>query len=240
MKPLFYHFALSRSFFAHFFKATFKQHHRELKPVFERFIAKDGIVIDVGGHAGQFSKLFAGIAAQGCVFTFEPATYARVILRAALSLNRKHNVVIVPAGLATHSGCELLNIPVKRRRSLGFGLSHIGSDNSEHTTVQEPIVLITLDEFIEKTGIERVDFIKADIEGWELRMLEGAGETLKRFRPTIMIELDEHHLNRAGDTLEKAWTHLTHLGYTPHILDDEGVLQKVPHLRAGDIWWIIC
>jgi len=68
-------------------------------------------------------------------------------------------------------------------------------------------------------------------------MLEGARETLKRFRPTILIELDEHHLNRAGDTLAGAWDFLTNLGYTPHPLDKNLVLQELSQPCSGDIWW---
>ena len=233
----FYHFSLTPSFLAHLFKAIFKKHHRELKPVFERYIPNNGVVIDVGGHAGQFSKMFADIAQQGCIFTFEPATYARTILHTVLFLNKKHNVVVVPAGLGAHGGCEIINIPLKRKRSLGFGLSHIGDENSGRIVVREPVVLITLDEFIIKTGIERVDFIKADIEGWELKMLEGARETLKRFRPTIMIELNEDHLKRAGDSLADTWSFLTTIGYSPHCLDEKNVLQNLSQPQNGDIWW---
>ena len=44
---------------------------------------------------------------------------------------------------------------------------------------------ITLDEFIERNGISRVDFIKADIEGMERNLLKGAGQTLKKFKPKL-------------------------------------------------------
>ena len=52
--------------------ACFQQHHTELTPVFRPLIAPDAVVIDVGAHAGQFSKLFAGLAPQGRVYAFEP------------------------------------------------------------------------------------------------------------------------------------------------------------------------
>ncbi len=209
-----------------------------MKPMFERHIPNNGVVIDVGGHAGQFSKLFAGIATQGSVFTFEPASYARTILRAALMVNRIRNAVVIPAGLGAQNGCDIINIPRKSSRSLGFGLSHFGDDTSGRALVKEPVVLIRLDEFIDKAGIERVDFIKADIEGWELKMLEGAAETLKRFRPTMMIELVDEHLKRAGGSIAEAWNFLTALGYAPYIPDAHLVLQKLSGPRNGDIWWL--
>jgi hypothetical protein len=96
---------------------------------------------------------------------------------------------------------------------------------------------MSLDDFIFKAGIKRVDFIKADIEGWELQMLMGAQMTLKRFRPAILIELDEHHLARAGGTLESAWSFLTGLGYVPHIMEKNLALMELTQARSGDIWW---
>ncbi len=234
----FYNFSLTPSVLGHIFKASFQKHHRKLKPLFERFIPKNGYVIDVGGHAGQFSKLFSEIAPQGRIFTFEPASYARIILRIALIWNRKRNVVVIPAGLAARSGCEMLHIPMKRKSSMGFGLSHMGNDKSGCNMINEPIALLSLDDFILKAKILRVDFIKVDIEGWELQMLEGAKDTLTKFKPTIMIELDETHLHRAGNDLASAWNFLTTLGYRPHILDDKLVLQELFQPRSGDIWWI--
>jgi len=52
---------------AHFFKAATKQHHREMLPLLRRYIGADAVVIDVGAHAGQFAKLFAGLAVRGHV-----------------------------------------------------------------------------------------------------------------------------------------------------------------------------
>lgn len=44
-----------------------------------------------------------------------------------------------------------------------------------------------MDAFVEKQGLERVDFIKADIEGYERKLLMGAQETLKRFAPKLAL-----------------------------------------------------
>ena len=49
-------------FLAHLLKATLRQHHGELIPVFAPHIPDEAVVIDVGAHAGQFSKLFAKMA----------------------------------------------------------------------------------------------------------------------------------------------------------------------------------
>lgn|GEM_PF-1834066 len=111
---------------AHLFKAIAKQHHRAMLPVLRRLIPTDGVVLDVGAHAGQFTKLFAGIARDGQVIAVEPGAYARSILRPALALNRVRNVVTVPVGLSDRSGVSILSVPIKRR----------GSRRSSRPTVQ--------------------------------------------------------------------------------------------------------
>ena len=63
------------SYFAHAFKAVTRQHHTELKPALAPYIPRDAVVADVGGHSGPFAKLFAGLAPDGTVYTFEPGAY---------------------------------------------------------------------------------------------------------------------------------------------------------------------
>ncbi len=46
---------------------------------------------------------------------------------------------------------------------------------------------ITLDDFVKEKNLERVDFIKSDIEGFERNMLQGAQETLKNFAPKLAL-----------------------------------------------------
>ena len=52
---------------------------------------------------------------------------------------------------------------------------------------KETITLTTIDKFVEDKGLEKVDFIKSDIEGEERNMLLGATETLKRFAPKLAL-----------------------------------------------------
>lgn len=233
-----YRFGLSVSFAAHVFKAVVKQHHREQLPILRRLIPRDGVIVDVGGHAGQYAKLFARLAPQGHVYTFEPGSYALAILRAAVRLNRLRNITIMPQGLGAMPGTARLSIPLKHRRTLGFGLSHLGADGSGRPVFEQDITLTTLDAFVAQHRLERLDFLKADIEGWELRMLEGAAATLRRFRPPILIELIDHLLARAGDDRARAWGFLGGLGYRPYVEQDGGTLAPIDAPRDGDIWWL--
>jgi FkbM family methyltransferase len=63
-------------------------------------------------------------------------------------------------------------------------LSHIAAiteHRAHRPSISDPISLTTIDRFVVSEDLERLDFIKADIEGWELRMIVGAEQTLLRF-----------------------------------------------------------
>jgi len=62
------------SYAAHGFKSVAKQHHKELAVHFRALFPRDAVVFDVGAHAGQFTKLFARLVPEGCVYSFEPGS----------------------------------------------------------------------------------------------------------------------------------------------------------------------
>jgi FkbM family methyltransferase len=231
----YFRFRLNPGFFAHLFKAVFKQHHRWLAPVLSPSIPADAIVFDVGAHAGQFTKLFARMAPEGFVYAFEPGTYARAILRAAVRLNFIRNVAILPLALGERGGVAILRVPVKRSGSYGFGLAYVGDDWSAGAEL-EAVGIATLDEVAAALRLERLDFIKADIEGYELRLIKGARATLTRFKPALLLEHDETRLARAGDRLEDLWNELVSLGYRPH--QPSPARTPLDQPCGGDVLWL--
>ena len=68
-------------------------------------------------------------------------------------------------------------------------------------SVNEKISVTTLDKFVEENRLERVDFIKADIEGSEREMLKGAANVLKTFAPKLAV--CTYHLPDDPEALEK-------------------------------------
>jgi FkbM family methyltransferase len=233
-----YRWRLSPSFVAHLWKAVTQQHHRELLSALGRCVPRDGVVLDVGAHAGQFTKLFADLAVDGRVYAIEPGSYARAILRAAIGMRRLGNVAVVPAAVGAESRLEILNIPVKASGAVGFGLSHFGAAEARWPRVATELVAqTTIDDLVVSLALDRLDFIKADIEGGELRMLEGARRSLERFRPRLLIELTDTHLARAGDTLAEAFAFLEDRGYRAFALDADGAFAAVAAPRDGDFWF---
>ncbi len=227
------------TYLAHLGKAVLRQHHRGLLPVLRPLVPDDGVVFDVGGHAGQFAKLFAGLVPRGRVFSFEPGGYALSILTRVVRLRRLSNVTVVPTGLSDAAGSAVLHMPVKASGSYGFGLSHLGADETRRRQRDEEISLTTIDAFCDQQALHRLDFIKADIEGWELRMLTGGARAIARFRPVILLEVSAAHLARAGDTVEDLWKFLENLGYRPTPLATAASgFAVAPRHGAGDLLWL--
>ena len=234
-----YHWRPSGSFLAHLLKATTQQHHRALAPAIARLVPPTAVVFDVGAHAGQYTKLFAHAANHGRVYAFEPASYARSILRTVVWLHGLSNVAVVPMALGSEARLDTLTIPLKSSGSFGFGLSHLGKPAERWSAVAQEIVpLTTIDGVVKTLNLDRLDFIKADIEGWELRLLHGAESTLGRFRPRLLLELSGTALARAGDRLVDAFAFLAARGYRAFRLEPRASLTPVAECVDGDFWFI--
>ena len=234
-----YRWRVSWGFLAHLLKATSQQHHRALAPAIARLVPPAGVVFDVGAHAGQYTKLFARAAFQGRVYAFEPASYARTILRTVVWLHGLSNVVVVPMALGSEVRLQTLNVPIKASGSFGFGLSHLGEPSARWAEVaQEIVALTTIDDVVKSIGLERVDFIKADIEGWELRLLHGAERALERFRPLLLLELTGAGLARAGDRLDDAFAFLAERGYQAFRWGPGACLAPMTAPQDGDFWFL--
>jgi FkbM family methyltransferase len=138
-------------------------------------VREGDVVIDCGGHWGN-SALAALSMGASLVITFEPDPT---------------NVECVRRNLKTHIESGKAIVYDKgvwdQEDTLFFrhhGHSADGSIDTEHGI---PVGVTTIDNVVSQLGLERVDFIKMDIEGAEQRALQGAQETLRRFKPRLAI-----------------------------------------------------
>lgn len=228
------------TYLAHLFKALTRQHHQEYLPILNQFLKSDSIIIDVGAHAGQFTKLFSALVPEGHVYAFEPGGYASSILKKVIGLHRLKNVTHIHKDLGKQYKKENFNIPIKQSGSLGFGLSHLGDDKQNvRTTISETIEIITLDSFAKDERLERINFIKADIEGWEMQLLLGAKFIIQKWHLILTLEVNRLFLSRAGNTPEELWAFLSDNGYEIFRLfyDENRLLQTtlVPEPFDGNI-----
>ena len=140
------------------------------------------VVVDCGANIGLFSCVAASKGAK--VYAFEPCVEQLGGILKRHSELYHGQIRHIPFALSDRSGRALFNITTSSQ----------GSSYLEDTTCNQKVILehvmvetVTLDKWVQDNGIDRIDFIKADIEGAERLMLAGAQDTLLRFAPKLSI-----------------------------------------------------
>jgi FkbM family methyltransferase len=137
------------------------------------------IALDIGGCWGDTALYLASLVGpSGRVLTFEfdPANLA--VMRTNLALNPElaERIEIIEAALWDQSGADL---PF----ASGGRMTIVGTDAG----TSERVRTLTLDDALRQAGVDRVDFVKMDVEGAEPRVLAGASTVLGRDRPRLAI-----------------------------------------------------
>jgi len=147
------------------------------------FISQGGVAIDVGAfigtHALAFSEL---VGSSGKVLSFEPHSPIFAILKENVRNSHFDNIQIHNFAIGAQS-------TMLRVRSLGL----VDEANFGGFSLRDPIVAHDSAETIQvrtidSMSLDRVDFIKADVEGMEIDVLHGARESVRRYRPIIFAE----------------------------------------------------
>jgi FkbM family methyltransferase len=158
---------------------------------FDVTVKKGDVVIDAGAWIGDFS---AYAVSKGAVaYAFEPVKETFQLLCKTATLNDE-KIYPVFKGLGDKD-CELV---------IAISKDNVGETSMVLKTngdVFEKIIITTLDKFVEENKINKIDFIKADIEGAERDMLRGASNVLKTFAPKLAI--CTYHLPDDPEVLEK-------------------------------------
>ncbi len=142
------------------------------------------VVIDAGSWLGDFAayasarcKNLGGVKA---VYAFEPTPDTFEYLKKTALLNE--NIIPVNKGLSDENTFRNIHISVENT-----GANSMREKDTEENSRTESVETVTLDSFVRENKLERVDFIKADIEGFERHMLQGAQETLRKFAPKLAL-----------------------------------------------------
>ena len=133
------------------------------------------IVFDIGAYVGDTALWFSkAVGPQGKVYAFEPEPSNFEKLKANLERNKVTNVIPLQLALSENEG--------ETQVSSAAGSSLI-TQASSGTLVK----VTTIDKFVEANKLARLDFIKMDVEGHELKVLAGARETIKTFKPSLAL-----------------------------------------------------
>ncbi|MEI0445846.1 FkbM family methyltransferase [Brachyspira intermedia] len=138
-----------------------------IKDIFE--VSNDSVVFDVGAWKGDTAYFFSKKCNDNAkIYAFEPDINAFETLKVMKEKYKLNNVI-------------LENILFSNKNET------IDFVSMTPNTPAVKMKAITIDEFVESNNIERIDYLKMDVEGAEKHILEGALNTIKRFRPSLAI-----------------------------------------------------
>jgi len=175
----------------------------------------DSVIVDVGANIGYTVLRMAALARSGRVFAFEPDPGCRGRLKQNLSLNNLDNITLFPFA----AGEKKKRSHLESRLASNQGMNRVVAGRKEET---EPIQVVRLDKIKELQKLSRLDLIKIDVEGYELKVLVGAEALLRKYQPTLYVEVDDQNLRFYGDTAEKVIQFLLKHGYRSFLRADLG------------------
>lgn len=147
---------------------------------FRQLIGAGAVVADVGANIGSHTLLYSQLVGEtGRVLAFEPQPKIFHMLCANVALNGIGNVTTYQAGVGQKLGTMRVSTPNEEKR-VNFGGISLGEEGPE------VVDIVTLDSL----KLERLDFVKIDVEGMEEAVIRGGAETLKRLKPRLYVEND--------------------------------------------------
>lgn len=176
----------------------------EFPPMVAAFLRGGGEMFDVGANLGLVSlgvlPLFADESTRFHLFEANPRL-VELLERSAREWPQRDLRIV--------SGCVTDRTGVSRFTPSG---SHWGRGRID--AEGESVENVRLDDYIARLGIERVGFLKIDVEGWELRVLKGAARSLQRgLVQAGFVEIAPTELERAGTSADEVQSFLLSCGF---------------------------
>ncbi len=194
---------------------------RKVEPEFlwiKEILIKDSVFIDVGANVGAYLYTLENHLKSENIFAFEPN---QQLFKRLKRLFPKVNLFSV--ALSDISTTAEFKIPVingERVHTRGTLQTSIKEKNEEKIILQK-VEVKPLDEL--NINLKRLDFIKIDVEGNEMQTLRGARKTIEKFKPILMVEMEQRHHK------ENLWMLISEIadwGYSVNYLDRETLQPK--------------
>ena len=194
-----------------------------------RLLPKGGVAVDVGANIGAHTLPMARRAgASGRVIALEPTVRAAEGLRRNLGLNPRlaPRVTVYAAALVAPGDSPSLEYysswPVSK--ATGRHTIHRGVPQSAAGSIA-----LTLDELVTREALTRLDVVKIDVDGHEMRVLRGAHDTLATLRPSLVLELTPYALEEHGDAFDDLIDLMTQARY--RFVDERSFAPLSPDAR---------
>ncbi len=206
-----------------------------------RVLKSPMVFADVGANQGEFTLFAAKRLCEGSVLAFEPVKSLYSQLVENVRMNGFQNVTTYDFGLSDRSGIHDIYTSDDRKvhYSLHDGLCTLFR-TEQRSKLLGSVRVTAFDEVFESSGLQRLDVMKVDVEGSELPALRGAERSLKKYKPIVLVEINEVTFQSAGYSTGDLASFLRALGYSFHLIKAFGWTIPIPEGKFPPFANVIC
>jgi FkbM family methyltransferase len=215
---------LSKSFYRPDFRAIAK------------LLAAGDTAVDVGANVGTHSIMMSrAVGPGGRVIAFEPVPSTAWLMRENLALNRIENVALHEAAVSEEPATVEMNV-FDQRYSAWNSRGAASNDGISPVAVVE-VPAVTLDDALACEGVERVAFLKIDVEGFELEALNGVRRLLSDGAVDVLsFEISQVPLQASGHDARSVFELLASFDYRSYRLDEQSDRFVGPFQDSDDYY----
>jgi len=151
----------------------------DILKMLDKYLDRNSVVFDIGANIGNHTLYWGKRARVKKIYSFEPVLTTYQILEKNIAINKLENIVTpFNIGLSDQDG----HADIEYYSMAGIGSTHLTQSENGEMIVQRLDSLPLLDQ------LERVDFVKIDVEGFECKVLAGGSSFFQKYKPVVFIE----------------------------------------------------
>tara|TARA_B110000003_G_scaffold275632_1_gene318829 strand:- start:311 stop:1117 length:807 start_codon:yes stop_codon:yes gene_type:complete len=181
---------------------------KEIFDLSKKYITSNSIVIDAGANYGQLSVLFSKLFDDITIYSFEASKYIFDILNQNAKIN-SNNIKAINCALSNYTDEQYLQIPNLKKYGT-YGSLNLEFSLNKKNTYKDKILIRKIDNF---TYEKKISFMKIDVQGFDLNVLKGSLETIKKHRMPIVFEYENTLEDKMNFRLDDFVTFFNKINY---------------------------
>lgn len=179
----------------------------------KEYLQNDDVIFDIGANVGTFLYQFENKLNHNNIYAFEPNKKLNKRLKRLFpSMN------ISSVALSDENTTAQFKVPIIKGKMVSSRgtLNTSYKEKDEENSYTETVEVVKLDNWAKSKNISKIDFIKIDVEGNEMKTLSGGKSVIQQFRPVLMVEMEQRHHDKP------IWNEISEVeswGFTAHYLN---------------------